>query len=714
MANATPISYFISKGPVVDEEKYLGEKSHSTAKLTLKNPEFDIPRIPFMAWGLRFDEDLMISLEDDYPWGMIEVSKIFLPDGSHVWFTLDSKLTGKQYVGVPKDSPNAQELIKSFPAPTYQLNNFSVSEETLSASEKKYHVQYQRLDKSNISFKMKVKSTPKPPPFRNGNAMNHSQGTSLAILDLNSIQLAGSGFKFLNDGQSTRKAQRVIGQKVAALMSQSVGGIMSGNWEQKELSITAENNFVIDFEALDNQDTITLVTKNLFPLRKYHFDKVNKENQTHYELREIVIEQKVPQVKEVEVARFRFNPSLPDLRFGPPTHEFTSKMVTSIARNKGYQKGVVSFIKENNQNLKTKVSVLSEKPTWAKSRPVITHIQHKSSEQTQQNSFRSTVLASGGLQVSSSETNAPKPQKEIESFQSFDVFWEKTPHRLSEFKLVTPATGKSPAIELGGGTWANGKFATDKNHSMLKTVLLTGADFYNISTPEFELVQPELQNTSFETKIAGSHKIKINFDEKINNKTPLVWINGVHFISGPLHKDTGITPKKFNVSIDSIKHSNSQLTLTISAVKAFGSVSDRTQNHKDYSGAITVDLALAWIDSNESIEVKELNFNKQTAKCDSKCAAKKKFELIPCISENPALEKYPYLFQSFGFEVLDQSKNSGRYLRRLAFSNETHDQFDLFNNLGLVAKPTKYKIHKKLIRTKKIESIKSVCYSSSN
>ena len=116
-AYAIPWSYFISENPKVWTQPkampFLGDYHRS-------EPIFLEPIIPFWPLALRFDQDLMIAL-DDPTWGMIEVAQLQTKEGERVWFTLDSYQNGEQIIGL-STHPKAQEMASLFPLPSYQAN----------------------------------------------------------------------------------------------------------------------------------------------------------------------------------------------------------------------------------------------------------------------------------------------------------------------------------------------------------------------------------------------------------------------------------------------------------------------------------------------------------------------------------------------------------------------------------------------------------------
>ena len=275
MEERIPLKFFISKNSVVNEETFLGKSTHSPIVID-HEPLNSHPVIPFIPWCLHFDQDIMVALQGNDGWGMIEVSKIYLPNGEVVWFTLDSRLDGLQYIGLPSHiSEIAKQMLSAFSRATYDAS-LKVSENYIKGK-KVVEVDYSRLNPTNnqrdpIKFCIKIGAKKNhnasfyikdnPPFFRNGNAMNHSQNSALAILDLTSVNLTNN---IIFSDPKDIEPYSIFGLKVAGLMSQSCSGILSGAWFQSDSTLENEKNEIVhDFELEHHPDKIVLRTKNLF------------------------------------------------------------------------------------------------------------------------------------------------------------------------------------------------------------------------------------------------------------------------------------------------------------------------------------------------------------------------------------------------------------------------------------------------------------------
>ena len=67
------------------------------------------PIIPFYPFVTNMNFDIVMSVSDDQ-YSMYEIIKTLLPNGDEIWFTLDSKFNGIQFIGLPQD-PQKKEIV---------------------------------------------------------------------------------------------------------------------------------------------------------------------------------------------------------------------------------------------------------------------------------------------------------------------------------------------------------------------------------------------------------------------------------------------------------------------------------------------------------------------------------------------------------------------------------------------------------------------------
>ena len=654
-AHSVPRDYLISRKPLGKASDILGEPAFSDAQFGVAKPYRSEPVLPFVAWGLRFDEDLMIALKNDSDWGMIEVAKVNLPGGEGVWFTLDSKKDGRQYVGLPS-TEKASVMAQAFPAPSYD-SNLVVVESEMKQGRRLIEVRYKRLDEQDIHFSMEAWPANKPPSRRNGHAMNHSQGQVLAILDIFSLRL--------QKPQWERSVQRIFGVPIAGQMRQTVSGVRQGQWRQNGLQwmplTESSHTFTLRTTADDKQ--LVLSTDSQFPVTKYRFDKTGE----NIELRSIQILQNDPQ----PIAELQFNPSLPDLRYGSPLQTVCAQMVLTLRKAIAYQQGKVCF--EPLTDNTTRVRILSDEPQWAKERPVISWVTTTADHTT----LHSAVMASNAPSNSHSYHSLSNFESTIWTWKQIGYVWDKRPHRLSWLSLMFK--GGEIIRNLGGGTWANGKFASDKARMIVDFAQLHGGEFASVLTPEL----PLNQSSTTASEVSTSHWLHLKFNR--GNKKVLPWIQGFDLSPGPFHEKTGITTAGFKLSIDEVILKDDGADIHISMAHRFGSVPDRFQQNQLYSAIGKIQIGLALLPEQSVIS--------STIVDDDKL---RRGGLFPKQLEMSPAKNAVHLVQQYDWHVTNEQKHRGRYLRGLGMTATTDTSGDVFDNAGPITKKTKIRYRKVL------------------
>lgn len=348
-----------------------GATQSPASKITYSTREAfcEHPIIPFSVWGLRFDLDLMVALEGDNGWAMTEVSRVDGPDGDSTWFVLDSKANGLQYVGIQRGDKKARALVRAFSSPVYETD-FKI-EEVIKGSRSRYDVSYTRVDGAPISYWLEAATSRKPPPLRNGNAMNHSSETLLAVIDLESVQLTGKRFRFLSSASHQRRAQSLLGVKIAGAMAQTTTGFGASEWVQNKLLVSTTQGFEAVYEQSMNENEVILQTRTPFPWLEYRY-LVRNDEAIRMELKQVRVLQPSPG-KPTEIARWDFNPPLPDLRFGAPLTPTRSRAVVSIHGVSGYFRGEIEM-RPGSHATEAICEILPSWPSWARERPVFTKI----------------------------------------------------------------------------------------------------------------------------------------------------------------------------------------------------------------------------------------------------------------------------------------------------------------------------------------------------
>lgn len=343
-------AHLIPTGRVVDEDRFLGPPAAPTAESG--EPAAEPVVLPFRIWGLHFDEELVLEILDHPTWRMIEIVRLQLPDRS-VWFTLDSHRCGRQWVGVPEGN---EAYASGFPAPTYP----SDLEVERTATDRLLH--YEARWTLQTGERLEVKAdTPlplKPIPLRNGNAMNHSQETALAVIDLEARR--PSKVDATIDGEARRVSALSRG-----ILVQTAAGLMEGS---RTLRVAEDGGIVaetaqgaIPYRRETTEDGFELVAELPLSTERWHF--IERDGAAH-------LDAVVLQGTDDELMRLRFNPPLPDLRV-PATAPTTSRVAVSIHGLPGYMAAEVHVVPSDGG---TEVRVEPLRPRWARRRPVFSLI----------------------------------------------------------------------------------------------------------------------------------------------------------------------------------------------------------------------------------------------------------------------------------------------------------------------------------------------------
>jgi hypothetical protein len=710
-AHATPTHFFIPRLPLFNEARDLGPLAPSeVAYERLGEPSAQLPIIPFQAWGLRCEQDWLVSLTQDPGWGMLEIIQVHSPSGEPLWFTLDSRLDGTQYVGLPSTHPHARALAASFPATVYDSN---LQVKTWShGGRQSIQVRYTRIDGATIQFQMSTQKEAPPRLLRNGHGMNHSERDVLAVIDLESFQLADSPVTFGADPVAPqRKAQRIAGVQIAGRLTQTAGGLFRKEWLQTESpSDTTPYVTLTQLPSgqditpssrkfqwlLENAQTGLLVSDPGFQKLEYRYDirSFQREGKTMqaFELREIRVLQS-QQTAIAETLRVRFNPALPDFRYAFETASLApTRFTLAVAGQPAYAKGAVVLERDDSKQHPTlRLKVISEWPAWTRNRPLLTQLE-KSKAGIR---AHSQILVPGIAQESRSSIRARPVIGALPSLQGFDFAWEKRPHRLSSLIVRLPGTlsDEDPGEwRLGGGTWANGEAASDTAAAAITTGEIQGGRFFLASTPIFPLVQKQRQYSK-KAEVEGIHFAEIKLPPLRGNRPLSAFIHGFEFRSGPLHENTGLTLSGMGVEILESVETGEGLILKIKMNQAFRAVPDRLQDFENYSALGRVHLAI--VETQNRAPGQEHLFNARNVEPRLFFADKEGLE-AHCFEEaQRGLQ--PFLLSGYQFQIQDFSRFGGRYIRKIGATALPSDSTERFSNAGEIARETPWEFSKVLL-----------------
>lgn len=333
---ARPLSYFVSSGTEawspVPLSKYEG-------KYRYEKPLLEFPVIPLWPVGLHFDVDLMVALNDP-KWGMIEIVKMDTEEDTPLWFTVDTQNDGRQFIGI-SENLQSEFLGSLLPVPMYNAQ-LKVEE-----TDDWYHVSYLR-GLEPITFSMKRLRQSVPPKNRNGNAMNHAQTSLLAVVDINSIQRTPVQWK-----EKRFDVQRILGQSISGVMSQTIAGFRKGNWMQTDVKLRQRNT---QNEAREGEICVQEQTA------EYCFVLQENKQLLHR------IDLKKPFHTDI-IAQMFFSPALPDFRF-VPSDSFCSEL-SVVMHTRRYLTADVCIDPIIDGAI---LSILPHDLSWAQIRPMVTQI----------------------------------------------------------------------------------------------------------------------------------------------------------------------------------------------------------------------------------------------------------------------------------------------------------------------------------------------------
>lgn len=340
-------AHLIPTGRVVDEERFLGEDE--APAVSQGEPRVSFPVLPFSVWGLHFDEELVLELADHPTWRMLEVVRVEIA-GESLWFSLDSHRCGRQWVATDERS---EAVAAGFPAPTYRTD--LEVDRFRDAGEIRYRASWTMRTGEKIEVNARARRPLWTPPMRNGNTMNHSQETALALIDLEKLRPAVGTVRI--DGVEQRTVVLSRG-----LLVQAAGGLMEDSREleadgERLIARRAPGQEVI-YERESVEGGFVLVARTPTAVESWRF----AERGAGQHLEQVQIEQ-----EGHEVLKLRFNPALVDLR-RPVAGESRSRMAASVNGRAGYMAADVTVGPGDDAD-SVEVRVEPRAPRWAAARP---------------------------------------------------------------------------------------------------------------------------------------------------------------------------------------------------------------------------------------------------------------------------------------------------------------------------------------------------------
>jgi len=333
----------------VNEARHLGEPAEPPPAAA--TPPDAPTALPFPVWGLHFDEELVVELLGHPSWRMLEIVRLEI-GGQEVWFTLDSHRCGRQWVGVPAGN---EAYAAGFPAPIYP-SDLEI-ERNAGDGALGYRAAWTLRTGERVEIEADTPLPLKPIPLRNGNAMNHSQETALALIDLELRR--PSRVEARLDGSPWRVSSLSRG-----ILVQTAAGVMAGDRTFRagdDGGVVAEDpdGAALAYERRPDEGGFSLVAG--LPLGSESWRFVERAGGQH--LAEVTVDG-----PDGELMRMRFNPPLADLR-SPPAAATTSRVVVSIRGLPGYMAGELELLPGETAGSGI-LHLRPSTPRWARQRPV--------------------------------------------------------------------------------------------------------------------------------------------------------------------------------------------------------------------------------------------------------------------------------------------------------------------------------------------------------
>ncbi len=351
--------HLVPTDPVADPPSaFLGAPAPSGATYGAERLA-EVPILPFRLWGLDFDEEVLFELAHDETYAMVEITRAIDRAGEEVYFALVAEQAGVQHVIVGDEQ--ALRLAQTFPAPVHEGKLRVVR--LVGERNLEYDVAFYLPDGRLVQAHITTPKQGKPPGKRVGNAMNHSAGRVLAVLDLEEFNW-GKAAVFVDE-------RRVPVRLLAGILpfvwrlEQTAGGLSFGgvNMAADGDGLLAQIDDVADpipFRREAHGVETWLVGEDRVTDHVFRFGAAPGHPEA-MELRGLEVRH-----GDVSVVDLQFNPALPDLRY-PVDRLYESRFVAGSNGRAGYARGVVRV---HTVEGRTTIDLVPEVPFWTCERPI--------------------------------------------------------------------------------------------------------------------------------------------------------------------------------------------------------------------------------------------------------------------------------------------------------------------------------------------------------
>ena len=594
----TPLRYFSQKADIYPEEfftEYLGEPLPSKAETNDKIHNLDFPIVPFNPIGVNMNFDIVLGISDD-SYSMLELIRVDLEQDQSIWFILDSKFNGQQFIGLPVDAIHRDivaDIAENLGISTYH-SGLHIPQIQEGEDRSIYTFSYTRKDPEGIAKNKAIALEITIPHTlnvdreestgtvvakqraRNSSAMNHSEMTLLPTIDIYKATPFSQTKKILvkdlntTDGQAP--LQKILNVEIKSILSQTILGLGAG-------SNTLSTDHSLELVSETNQQVIYSHSNKSGELSLQYIEYLFQKSDGKRQLQSILIKQSE---NTKPIGSMHFNPPLPDLRYTLKPELHKSRVIFNI-REPNDQESHAFFLGEvhtqndssigahiieiipGNADLKHR-KIYKGTPDWFYNRALFTSVSKQINGDVRINmhimAAQHSNLSEGSYQSEEMDT--------AKLLQAFDIKWDVRSHRLSKLVVKNDHSAidelrqhKPEHSNLGyglayleGGTWGSGEAAKDLAMGSICQKNLSGAKFLNISSNSFPLrlsVQDFPYNKSFyrreKAKVIGVHKMNIHLDEEIDLSKTSIALNGFKLTAGPNHKPIGVTTNGLEFAI---------------------------------------------------------------------------------------------------------------------------------------------------------------------
>lgn len=350
------VARLLPRPPVV-EDSAAWLRAAAVGPSSAATPRYEGRAPPLLLWGVDFTDEVLLELARDPRYGMIELARARAADGAWHEFALVSSLDGTQHVAT--GTKEAAALARAFPIPSY---DGALRMADLRAGGYLERTARLRLpDGRTLQASVQAPTKGQVPKPRNGSAMNHSQDSLLAAIDLRAFNW---GFPLARiDGEQAAVREVAPGLPLAWRLEQGTGGVRAGNglWTERRDGLTWADPEGHSSRLSWGAEAGALIASGTDALATTRWACLPQSNGrcpwTWAEVRQGAV-----------TVRIDFSPPLPDLRY-PIASAQRSRFTVAIDAQKGLMAGEIEARHHDGGWTFDTVPIA---PYWACERPVRT------------------------------------------------------------------------------------------------------------------------------------------------------------------------------------------------------------------------------------------------------------------------------------------------------------------------------------------------------